>query len=373
MDQQNPFFDLRYTLNTLCNGKWIILATTAIAMTVAVISNYFQTLQYQSWAQVQIDAPPFMPSPGQDAMAQSSYYLSMDRYFKTEKEKMTSPRMYLRFAERLRQGDARSLARSADSISTELGKGIKVEPVADTNLVTVYLTLDNPRKAADWVNLYVDLFVEENARQQEENVKQSREILRKQLDEIKSLISSQQGQVSGYVARSTCRPATGMLRLWTASSCSATSRITMRPSASAWTPRRSWRSSGHSRLPTRIWPGCPSYVVAPGLRSQYDRYLEGKAALEKMARDGKGDLHPQVVAKKTEVENLQEQLRTEVQKIAESLNVDLSLARNAGSRLVEGIQRQARGAARHQPPGPGDGAPGQDEGRLDELLDAGGG
>ena len=54
MDQQTTNFDVRYFLNALLNGKWIIVATTVLGMTLAITSNYLQTLSYRATGQIQI-------------------------------------------------------------------------------------------------------------------------------------------------------------------------------------------------------------------------------------------------------------------------------------------------------------------------------
>ena len=77
-----PQLDIRYILHVLWTGKWVILACMLVAMALAAVNNNFQKVSYRAQAQIQIDAPPFLPSPGADFNAQSSYYLNIDRYFK---------------------------------------------------------------------------------------------------------------------------------------------------------------------------------------------------------------------------------------------------------------------------------------------------
>ncbi len=116
-----PQLDIRYILHVLWTGKWVILACMLVAMALAAVNNNFQKVSYRAQAQIQIDAPPFLPSPGADFNAQSSYYLNIDRYFKTEKQKLTSRRMHLLFAGRLKQQNPRFQNQSSDEIAGELG------------------------------------------------------------------------------------------------------------------------------------------------------------------------------------------------------------------------------------------------------------
>src|SRR5207247_2616643 len=74
-----PQLDIRYILHVLWTGKWVILACMLVALALAAVNNNFQKVSYRAQAQIQIDAPPFLPSPGADFNAQSSYYLKNDR------------------------------------------------------------------------------------------------------------------------------------------------------------------------------------------------------------------------------------------------------------------------------------------------------
>ena len=162
--------DARYWLHNLWAGKWIILACTILATAVAFVKVHFQIVSYRAQAQVQVDAPPFLPSPGMDISSQSSYYSNIDRYFKTERQKLTSNRMHLMFAERLRTKDARYQYLSSESIASDFAGGLSLQPVEDTNLLWLDFIADNPEKASEWVNLYVDVYVAENDRLQGEAV-----------------------------------------------------------------------------------------------------------------------------------------------------------------------------------------------------------
>lgn len=319
--------DVRHLLNTLYNGKWVILATTFLAMALVAVSNYFQELHYQSYAQIQIDAPPFLPNQGTDIAAQSSYYTNVNKYFRTQQEKLYSRRLRGIFAERITQKDTRYQNRSIDSIVEELGKGLRVEPIEDTNLVAIYFTADNPDKAAEWLNLFADIFVEENARQQEENVKQNRELLRAQLNEIKNLLNSQQEQMNANAAALVGR----------ASGDSASSSDFLFRYQNAYEDARRKRVEEEQKLgklepylaPNANLSNVPAFDFAPDLRAYFEKLSEARAAVEKLHLDGKGEEHPAVVAKKLDIQHVEEQMRTELKKGSDTLQLNISVLKSA--------------------------------------------
>ncbi len=338
MDQQQRGFDLRQTVSVLIDGRWIIVATMLLAITTALISNYFQTLRYQSVAQIQIDAPAFLPNPGSDIAAQNGYYTNIERYFKTQKEKLTSRRMFTLFGSRLRESPSFQ-ARSAETIAAEFGGGFSVEPIEDTNLVTLRLIADNPEKAAIWLNAYADLFIEENAHQQEENVRQNREFLRAQLDEIKGLLSSQQAQTSqgnggpGEASVTDTLPVEGDLLYSYQSAYDDAHR------------RRVEEEQKLNRLLPLLEAGAdlgslPALDLSPNLRLYADRLNEARAALDKLRLEGKGEQHPAVVVKRQEADTLQDQLRTEVKKVVDGLRLNLSDLRKTEENAQQTLNRK---------------------------------
>src|SRR6266498_5805936 len=125
--------DVRYWLHSLWGGKWIILVCMLLASALAFVQVHLQQVSYRSQAQIQIDAPPYLPTPGADLNAQTSYYSNIDRYFKTERQKLTSRRLHLLFAERLKAKEKRYQHVPTDQIASEFGGGLSLTPVEDTN------------------------------------------------------------------------------------------------------------------------------------------------------------------------------------------------------------------------------------------------
>ncbi len=339
MDQQTPSLDIRYFLNVLLNGKWIILSTTLLGMILAITSNYFQTLSYRASGQIQIDAPASLPSPGPDLMAQSSYYQNIDRYFLTQKQKLSSRKVCLLFAERLKRLDARYQGFPAEAIAGEIGGGLAVAPVEDTNLLNVSFTSDNAQKAAEWINIYLDLFVEENARLQEKSVEQNREILARQLEEVKKLVTVQQDQVNRFVDGADARN--------TASANAGDGDFLFRFQEAYDEARRKRTDEEQklTKLEPYILPGTdlgnlPTFDFPPNARSFYDRFVEAKAALDRLRREGKGEEHPGVVAKKIEVRNSQEQLQSELRKYVDGLRLNISVLKGAEASALQGYNEK---------------------------------
>jgi capsular exopolysaccharide synthesis family protein len=325
MDQPRGF-DLRFLLDTLRNGKWILVAAAVLGMTIAAVSNYFQVLRYQASAQIQIEPPPFLPAPGQDLSSQSNYYTNIDRYFKTQTEKLNSRRMRTRFAEEL-QKDSAYAGQSADEIATEFERRFSVEPVTDTNLISIRLVSTNPDKAARWLNLYAELFVQDNARLQEENVRQSRELLRAQLNEIKDLLNSQQAQMSQLV---------GTVEAGSAAQNPADSDLLIRYQTS-YEEAKKKRLEEEQKLgsleaylaPGVDMAGVPNLEPASGIRAYLEKLAEAQASLNKLRLDGKGEEHPQVSARKMEIRNYQEQIRGELKKAAEIVRLNILVLQNS--------------------------------------------
>ena len=339
MEQQSSNLDIRYFLSALLNGKWIVLAITLLGMILAVTSNYFQILSYRAVAQIQIDAPASLPKPGPDLMAQSSYYLNIDRYFQTQKQKLNSRKMHMLFAERLKKLDERYKGYPSEAIAGEMGGGLSIAPVEDTNLLSVSLTTDNAQKAAEWVNVYLDLFVVENSRLQEEGVKQNREILAKQLDDVRKLVSSQQDQMNQYL---------GNVDSKSAASANAGDVDFLFRYQEAYDEAKRKRLDEQQKLdklepyilPDVDLGSLPTFDFPPNVRSFYDRFVDARATIDRLRREGKGEEHPAIVAKKSEVRNMQEQLLSELRKYVDALRLNISALKGAEASALQGYNEK---------------------------------
>jgi polysaccharide biosynthesis transport protein len=325
MEQQPQGLDWRLFVNAVSNGKWVIVAIMILAAALMAVSNHFQALRYKATAQVQIDLPPYLPNPGSDIAAQSNYILYQNQYFKTQETKLGSRRFKTLFAEELKRRDLGYAFRSADSIVGEFESGLlETRPVEETNLLTVSYVSDSAEKAASWLNLYLDLFVGENRRQQEEAVKQSRDYFRAQLEEIKKMLESQQGQISqsagpGVPERSGVSTGEGEFL------------FAYKASLDQARQKRIQEEQKLDRLEPYLAPKVdlsrlPSLDFASNLDPMREELGKAKAAVEKMYLEGKGEEHPSVVSKKADIQRVQDQMRGELNKIAEDLYTKLRIA-----------------------------------------------
>jgi polysaccharide biosynthesis transport protein len=329
MEQQTQGLDSRLLIAAIMNGKWVVLAVMILAAALMAVSNHLQALRYKATAQIQIDLPPNLPNPGSDVVAQSNYILYQNQYFKTEETKLGSRRFKTLFAEELKGKNPSYSSRSTDSIVSEFDAGVfETKPVEETNLLTVSYTTDSPEKAASWLNAYVDLFVAENRRQQEESVKQSREYFGAQLEEIKSMLESQQGQIGQYAgklgASETSGTITGEGELLYAYKNTLDQTRQNRAQEEQKLKRLEAFLSTNADL-----SGLPAMDFASNLDPTREELAKAKAAIEKMYLEGKGEGHPSVVSKKAEVLRLEEQLRSQLEKIAEDLRTKLKIAQRA--------------------------------------------
>jgi polysaccharide biosynthesis transport protein len=326
MEQQTQGLDWRLFITAVINGKWVILAIMIIAAALMAVSNHFQALRYKATAQIQIDLPPNLPNPGSDVAAQSNYILYQNQYFKTEETKLSSRRFKTLFAEELKRTNPGYASRSTDSIVSEFDAGVlETKPVEETNLLTVSYTTDSSEKAASWLNTYVDLFVEENRRQQEESVKQSRDYFGAQLEEIKKMLESQQGQISQYAGKM------GMSATSSNGSGDGEFLYAYKNTMDQARQSRTQEEQKLKRLEPFLQPnadlsGLPSLDFASNLDSMREELAKAKAAVERMYLEGKGEGHPSVVSKKAEVLRIEEQLRGQLEKIAEDLRTKLKIA-----------------------------------------------
>jgi capsular exopolysaccharide synthesis family protein len=174
--------------------------------------------------------------------------------------------------------------------------------------------------------------------------------LHRQLDEIKSLLAAQQSQMSIYVAGPGSAGADPV-------STDPDFAFRYQAAYDDAHRKRVEEEQKLSRLEAFMAPGAdlstiPNFDLSSGLRSYYERMVEAQSALDRLRLSGKGEEHPEVAARKLDLEKLRQQIRTELKKSVESLRLNISVLKeteeNALRSYREKLSERRLGAQRLQ-------------------------
>ena len=332
-DRTQPFF--HRSLNAIRAHRWIIVAATAVAMGVAAISNHAQVPRYQAYAQVQVSLPGSLPDSGGGPPAQADDARHVSQYLETEREKLNSSALRALFAEQMQSRGSRGLV--PESITGELQKNMRVEPVEGTNLIKVCFTAADPEKASEWLNRYLDLAVEGSSRQREEAANPERRAIRAQLAEIRNLMTFQQRQIHSYTD--------GL-----SGNNEEVSLADLKRAYEDAVKKKTEAQQRLARLEPYLMPGAdlrgiPDFEFAPNIKSWADKVDETNEILGVFWAEGVQEEQLESLAADLELQNYQDQLRAEIAKTAEGLRSNMSLLKaeeqSALSRYLRAASEQS--------------------------------
>jgi Mrp family chromosome partitioning ATPase len=313
---------LRGSLTCLYARKWIVLAATLSGIAVGVISNHIHT-HYEACAQIQID-PNFWANPGADPNAAGNLYSKLDSTY-----------LHKKFAELMR-GKGAYKGSSIESIVQELDRGLRIVPAEFTNLWSVYFTARDPNRAAEWLDTYTEVAVNEAARQQEDAIKPKRELLRTKFDEVKKLLRAQQEQINSYLGDSD--HAVG-------SASASPGGDLLKRAYDESVKKRTDEEQKLSRLEPYLLPDAdlsniPVFDFAPNLRSYNENIAQVQEALGKLWLEGRNEEELRELGGEMD-RHFQDQLRTDLEKTAENLRRSVSSLETAEQNALNNYLKES--------------------------------
>jgi capsular exopolysaccharide synthesis family protein len=154
--------DLKHGLKLLWTGKWWILVAALLALGLGFLATYLQTPIYRAQALVQIDPP------GQNISALSNPYpatafnwFDYQNYYNTQYRIITSKALARRALEKLELQDAPPFKGASDPALLFISR-VEVVPVPDTRLATIAVNHEDPQEAARWANTLAEVYLEQN-------------------------------------------------------------------------------------------------------------------------------------------------------------------------------------------------------------------
>ncbi len=180
MDTPTVSDELRRYLALFWHFAWILLVTTVLAASIALLVSLRTTPTYQAVTRVLINEAP---------ATKSSDYASI----------LTSERLALTYAQLLTTDKVLSGVIAELDLPTNPGalrRAIKVEPVRDTQLIELRVEDTDPIRATRIVNTLVSVFIAENKALQEMRFETIKQSLTEQLQELQGRIDDINSQLN---------------------------------------------------------------------------------------------------------------------------------------------------------------------------------
>ncbi|WP_225009896.1 GumC family protein [Novosphingobium percolationis] len=352
-----PAFDLRFMLAIVRRNLLIIGAILAVALSLTAIATLLMTPKYTSSAKIQINDSSgrvLSEENTQDEALGATW--DTDRFLKTQTEVISSRGLAVRVAQRLNLAGNPSFFAAQEAKAPEPGTplaeaqrqagallraNLNVVLPRDSRIVSIEFTSTDPAMSAKIANAYVDEFIQSNLQRKFDSSSYARSFLGEQLQLAKQKVEESERALNAY-ARSNGliipRSNSNTPNSDNASGGSVTTSSLLQVNAAAndATTRRI-AAEGRWRAISSV-PLLSSNEVLTN--STIASLLTQKAQIEASLKEEQSrhmDDYPAVLAKRSQLKALNEQIQITANNIKNSVRSDYEAAREAEASLTSQV------------------------------------
>lgn len=310
--------------------RWVVLSVLVVTVALAAAWAFTRPRLYRSSCKVAITIPPQISSSQVDPALS---YWNMDRYIRDQLEILKTVALAAKTSNRLGLGGA-----SVDQGAAMLLSGLKVEPIRETNVMMISMVGTDPQRVSEWVNVYVNEYIESNIADGIERSRQVYDVIQSRLSPLRDqLVRSEQQMVEFreredallFADQSKNVISEQVNTLTTEYAQAKAERIRLETRLSAV------RHLQASDRPGSAFPAALDDTTIQGLRSQ--RNVTEMDLAEKLQTLKEG--HPQVKELRSRLASLDARLRGEVDTLRRSLEADYAIASQREQTLFSNIQQ----------------------------------
>lgn len=347
MSNFSRIYALRSILSAIHSHRRIVIAATLAAMAFGAILDRVPRKQYQACVRIRVTPPPFVTDPNiiPDAQAKNSFDLA--QYFEAELDRLESRQFRTDFAESI-SGEGISKGQSTGSIVKKLDSGLRIEPDDGTNLITISFAEADPGNAKELLDAYIEFAKADNARRQQSLLNPYRQILRARLTELQDLFNAQQTQIGSYLGDSETANTDG----------SSSDHGSLTNPKQAYDEALKKRTEAQQKLtyferhllPDADLLEIADTDIAPSLQRSIVKIAESQEILGELWVEGEEKENLDRMARQMHLQQLKDQVRTELEKTVETLRSDVASLeleeKNAFNRYIRQASADQTTAAR---------------------------
>lgn len=188
--------------------KWLILLCFVVTLATVFIANAKMSPVYKAAATIQIDTDQVNVLPYKEVVEANSYAAQAE-YIQTQYKILQSKTLANRVIKVLRlesnaalidqkeAADARKRGEDSPALTT-FQKNLEVEPVRNSQLVTISFKSRDPNLAKEVINTLSNEYIQQNFESRYQATQQATEFLKKQLTQLKSKLEQSEESLARY-------------------------------------------------------------------------------------------------------------------------------------------------------------------------------
>ena len=333
-------FDLKYGLRLLWVGKSWIIVIALLGLGVGFLATFLQVPIYSARALVQIDPPGQNISQLSNPYPTSAFnYFDYRNYYNTQYRIIRSKSLGKRSVEKLDLADEPPF-RDAKEPGRIFVSRVRVVPIPDTRLAQIVVEHEDPREAARWANTLAESYIEQNLASKIETTRNVYSWLQERLAAAEGDVKSSENSLYEYTKQQDLYVPTG------GQSIGARTLTRLNEEATEAKTRRIEIESGLAQVDKLKQSGgtldaLPQIAADPLVQrlniSKADLEVE-RVQLKNRYKEG----HPKVKKVVTQIEQLQDAINAQAEKIVAGMRADYQQLRRRERELLASINSQRK-------------------------------
>lgn len=172
--------DPRYIADLLWRQRLLLATGALVGVGLGFFFGYLQTPEYRASAMIQIDPPTPTGMSVTDALIGGGNFWQHADFYNTQFKVLRSKSLGDKTVARLKLADRPPFQGSPDAGGLFMSH-VTVEPIPESRLVNVQVTLSDPKEAAVWANTLADVYMEHSLAARVESARKAYEWLQQQL------------------------------------------------------------------------------------------------------------------------------------------------------------------------------------------------
>lgn len=172
--------DVRYYAGLLWRGRKVVLTAALVGLGLGLLVAFLQTPEYRATAMLQIEPPTPLFMGVTDALVGGGNYWQNADFYNTQFRVLKSRGLGEKVVERLEVKDRPPFKDAADPGALFMAH-VTVDPVPESRLVLVGVTLPDAKEAALWANTLADVYIEQGVSSRVESARRAYEWLQERL------------------------------------------------------------------------------------------------------------------------------------------------------------------------------------------------
>ena len=333
-------FNLKYGLRLLWVGKSWIIVIALLGLGVGFLATFLQVPIYSARALVQIDPPGQNISQLSNPYPTSAFnYFDYRNYYNTQYRIIRSKSLGKRSIEKLDLADEPPF-RDAKEPGRIFVSRVRVVPIPDTRLAQIVVEHEDPREAARWANTLAESYIEQNLESKIETTRNVYSWLQERLAAAEGDVKSSENSLYEYTKQQDLFVPTG------GQSIGARTLTRLNEEATEAKTRRIEIESGLAQVDKLKQSGgtldaLPQIAADPLVQrlniSKADLEVE-RVQLKNRYKEG----HPKVKKVVTQIEQLQDAINAQAEKIVAGMRADYQQLRRRERELLASINSQRK-------------------------------